>query len=122
MKRVYTVKDPLMIGHLKNVLATFGIKCVTKNFDLSSGAGELPPIECWPELWVVEDEKLAKARMILKKTLAAGGRADGGDRPHVRGRGMDAARAARLGQVERTRSGDYGAIRGWPAFRPSPDA
>ena len=70
MKRVYTVKDPLMIGHLKNVLATFGIKCVTKNFDLSSGAGELPPIECWPELWVVEDEKLARAKTILKKTLA----------------------------------------------------
>ena len=70
MKRVHTAKDPLMISHLKNVLATFGIKCVTKNFDLSSAAGELPPIECWPELWVVDDEKLVKAKSILKKTLA----------------------------------------------------
>ena len=62
--------DSLMIGHLKNVLATFGIKCVTKKMDLISAAGQLPPTECWPELWVVEDERVAKAKAILKKTLA----------------------------------------------------
>jgi hypothetical protein len=70
MKRIYSAKDPLMIGHLKNVLATFGIKCVAKKLDLISAAGELPPIECWPELWVVDDEKVMKAKRILKKTLA----------------------------------------------------
>lgn len=70
MKRVYSAKDPLMIGHLKNVLATFGISCVTRNLDLISAAGELPPTECWPELWVIDDEKAAKAKSILRKTLA----------------------------------------------------
>jgi hypothetical protein len=70
MKRVYCVKDPLMIGHLRNVLRTFGIGCITKNLDLSSAAGELPPIDCWPELWVIDDDKAAEARRILKKTLA----------------------------------------------------
>jgi hypothetical protein len=70
MKKVYTTKDPLMIGHLKNVLATFNIKCITKNYELSSAAGELPPIECWPELWVLDDERHAEAEAILKKTLA----------------------------------------------------
>lgn len=70
MKRVYTTKDPLMIGHLRNVLATFDIKCITKNYELSSAAGELPPIECWPELWVVDDHRHAEAEAILKKTLA----------------------------------------------------
>ncbi|HEY7316378.1 MAG TPA: DUF2007 domain-containing protein [Candidatus Binatia bacterium] len=70
MKRVYTTKDPLMIGHLKNVLATFNIRCITKNYDLSSAAGELPPIECWPELWVVDDHRYDEAAAILKKTLA----------------------------------------------------
>jgi hypothetical protein len=70
MKRIYSAKDPLMIGHLKNVLATFGIKCVARKIDLISAAGELPPIECWPELWVVEDDKAARAKDILKKTLA----------------------------------------------------
>jgi hypothetical protein len=70
MKKVFCAKDPLMIGHLRNVLDTFGIKCVTKNLDLSTAAGELPLIDCWLELWVVEDEKSAKAKAILKKTLA----------------------------------------------------
>jgi hypothetical protein len=70
MKRIYSAKDPLMIGHLNNVLATFGIKCVTRKLDLISAAGELPPIECWPELWVIDDDKANRARSILKKTLA----------------------------------------------------
>ena len=70
MKRIHSAKDPLMIGHLKNVMATFGIKCVAKKLDLISAAGELPPIECWPELWVVDDEKVTRAKRILKKTLA----------------------------------------------------
>lgn len=70
MKKVYTTKDPLMIGHLRNVLATFGIEAVTKNIHLSSAAGELPLIECWPELWVKEDHRYSEAMAILKKTLA----------------------------------------------------
>ena len=60
--------------------------------------------------------------MFGNSIVAAGGRADGGDRADVCERGMDAGAAARLGQDERTRSGDYGAIRGWPPFRSAPDA
>ena len=70
MKRIYSAKDPLMVGHLKNVLSTFGIECKVKNVDLSTAAGELPLIECWPELWIVDDERVAEAAAILKKTLA----------------------------------------------------
>jgi len=70
MKKVHSAKDPLMVGHLKNVLATFGIRCVIRNLELSAAAGELPPIDCWPELWVVDDKELAAATAILKKTLA----------------------------------------------------
>jgi hypothetical protein len=70
MKRLHSAKDPLMIGHLKNVLATFGIQCIARNSDLISAAGELPPVECWPELWVVDDEKFVRARAVLRKTLA----------------------------------------------------
>jgi hypothetical protein len=70
MKKVYSAKDPLMVAHLKNVLATFGIHSVTRKMDLSSAAGELPPIECWPELWITNDEKLARAKAVIRKTLA----------------------------------------------------
>ena len=61
-------------------------------------------------------------RMFRNSIVTASGRADGGDRAHVRERGVDAASAACLGEDERTRSGDYGAIRGWPPFREAPDA
>ncbi len=70
MKKVYSVKDPLMVAHLRNVLATFGIHCVTRNHDLSTAAGELPPIDCWPELWITDDDNFDRAKTILRKTLA----------------------------------------------------
>ena len=70
MKRVYSAKDPLMISHLKNVLAAAGIRCVARNVDLISAAGELPPVDCWPELWVIDDEKFGRAAAVLKKALA----------------------------------------------------
>jgi hypothetical protein len=70
MKRVYSAKDPLMVGHLRNVLVLHGIQCVTRKLDLTAAAGELPPVECWPELWIIDDEQLAEAQAILKKTLA----------------------------------------------------
>ncbi|MGH7773423.1 MAG: DUF2007 domain-containing protein [Candidatus Binatia bacterium] len=71
MKKVYSAQDPLMIGHLRNVLETYGIECVIRNMDLAGLIGELPPIECWPELWVIDDARYAEAQAVLKETLAA---------------------------------------------------
>jgi hypothetical protein len=33
-------------------------------------SSQLPPVECLPELWVVDDEKFRRAESVLKKTLA----------------------------------------------------
>ena len=70
MKKLYSAQDPLMIGHLKNVLESQGIECVVKNTYLAGGVGEIPPIECWPELWVVEDALYSMAAETLDKALA----------------------------------------------------
>ena len=70
MKKLYTTQNPLMISHLKNILETGGIGCVVKNSYLASAMGEIPPIECWPELWVLEDERYQEAQAVLKQTLA----------------------------------------------------
>jgi hypothetical protein len=70
MKKLYTAQNPLTISHLKNILESGGIRCVVKNLYLSSAVGELPPIECWPELWVIDDAKHAEAREVLDRTLA----------------------------------------------------
>ena len=70
MKKLYSAQDPLMIGHLKNVLESQGIECVVKNTYLAGAVGEIPPIECWPELWVVEDALYSIAAETLDKALA----------------------------------------------------
>lgn len=70
MKKLYTTQDPLMIGHLKNLLESQGIDCVLKNTYVAGAVGELPPIECWPELWVVEDDRYEEAQELLKDTLS----------------------------------------------------
>ena len=70
MKKVFSNQDLLLIGHLKNILEMFGIECMIKNLYLASAAGELPPIECWPELWVVDDSRYAEAQVVLKRNQA----------------------------------------------------
>jgi len=70
MKKIYSAQDPLMIGHLKNILESQGIDCVLKNTYLAGAVGELPPIECWPELWVVDDAEYSMAEGVLGKALA----------------------------------------------------
>ena len=70
MKNIYSAQDPLMVGHLKNVLESHGIESVIRNMDLFSLAGEIPPIECWPELWVVDDARYAEAQAIIRETLS----------------------------------------------------
>jgi hypothetical protein len=46
-----------MISRLKNVLRDVRHQVRDEKMDLISAAGQLPPTECWPELWVMEDEK-----------------------------------------------------------------
>lgn len=76
MKRVYSSDNPLIVGHLRQVLEANHIACVTRNEYLLGGAGELPPIECWPELWVLEDFQLEKARALVEATLTTDAGAD----------------------------------------------
>ncbi len=66
MRRVLATHDPLFAGHLRAVLEGHGIACLVKNEHLLGGAGEIPPLECWPELWVVVDEDEARARAIVE--------------------------------------------------------
>ncbi len=70
MKKVYSSDNPLIVGHLKRVLEENHIACITRNEYLLGAAGELPPIECWPELWVLEDFQQQKARALVESVLA----------------------------------------------------
>ncbi len=81
MKRVYCSDNYLLVGHLRQVLEDHHIRCVVKNEHLIGGAGELPPIECWPELWVAEDFQLGKARQLVEAFLSSTRDAGGWDCP-----------------------------------------
>ena len=65
MKKIYTADDPIFIGYLRSLLEEKGIACSIRNELLIGGSGELPPNECWPELWVLHDEDVQRSNAIV---------------------------------------------------------
>lgn len=70
MKKVYSSENVPLVGYLKSILDSHNIDCFVKNEHLSAGAGELPPIECWPELWVTDATNYVRAKHIVDTTIA----------------------------------------------------
>lgn len=70
MKRVYSSQNTLMAGLIKGLLENGGIDCLIKNQILSSGIGELPLNECWPEVWITDDEDFSRATEIVEHALS----------------------------------------------------
>ena len=68
MKRLITHESLAHVGHLKNVLEQSGIACVIRNDQLSGGLGEIPFLDCLPELWVLRDQDLERAEALLAAT------------------------------------------------------
>ena len=52
MKRVYSTEILANAWHIRNVLEQYDIESVIRNENLFSVAGEVPFIECMPEVWV----------------------------------------------------------------------
>ena len=65
MRKIYSSDNFMLIGHLRQVLENNHVRCMVRNEHLIGGAGELPPIECWPELWVNEDFQFERARALV---------------------------------------------------------
>lgn len=73
MKKLYESYDPMLVGHLHHVLTDHGFDCLLKNFYLIGGAGDLPPNECWPELWVMDDRDYLPAMRLLRTLTGESG-------------------------------------------------
>ncbi len=69
MKKLYSAQNISLPAYLKAALEEQGIACIIRNEYLSGGAGELPPTDCWPELWVVDEERYAEARKLVTTLL-----------------------------------------------------
>lgn len=67
MKRVASSESLAEIGHYRNVLEQNGIRCFIKNEQLSGALGELPFLECMPELWVLADQNAARAERLISE-------------------------------------------------------
>lgn len=67
MQRVFRSELLAEVGHFRNVLEQAGIACMIRNDKLSGGLGEIPFLECLPELWVIEDRQVEAAKALIAR-------------------------------------------------------
>ena len=72
MKRIYSTHDGLIAGFLKTLLENAGISCLLRNEHLGGAAGQVPPTECWQEIWITDEADYAQAEQLLHETLKSG--------------------------------------------------
>ena len=66
MKKLTSADSLITINHYRNLLASEGIPSEIRNEHLGSIMGEMPFVETWPELWVVNDLDFDRATQLLK--------------------------------------------------------
>ena len=65
MQLLFSSLKLLEVHHLKNLLEAEGIRCQIRNELLSRLAGEIPFTECAPELWLLDERDLERARQVV---------------------------------------------------------
>jgi len=70
MKMVYTNKNRLIVGNVKNILEAHEIDVFLKNEFSQGGNGELSPFDTWPELWVLNDSDYDSATSVIENSLS----------------------------------------------------
>jgi hypothetical protein len=70
MKSVYSAANISLVSIFQHILEERGITCWIKNEFLWAGIGEIPPIECWPQL-CVGDNNYSEAQRIVDEALSA---------------------------------------------------
>ncbi len=69
MKAVYSASNLSLVSVFRNLLEAQGITCWIRNEFLMAGSGEIPPIECWPQL-CVEDDDYPEAKRVVDEALS----------------------------------------------------
>jgi hypothetical protein len=75
MKRVWSGSSLPDTTHFKNLLEHAGIGCLIKNRELGGGLGDLPILDCSPELWVLDDEHAGRAAALIRESVVPAARA-----------------------------------------------
>lgn len=66
MRKIYENVDFTSVGYYQSILEEAGIPTFLKNLGSSVGMGEIPFVEVFPELWVVNDEDYDRAMSVLE--------------------------------------------------------
>lgn len=71
MKKLYTfdLAERALAGLFRDLLQREGVKCLLRNEQLFAALGEIPFTECFPELWVVDDELYPRAKSLLRQWM-----------------------------------------------------
>ncbi len=69
MKLVYTSDNLMIAGQIQGLLESNQINSFMKNVSLTGGIGELPANECWPEVWVHNDNDETSALELIQSYL-----------------------------------------------------
>jgi len=67
MKKIYEHIDFTMVGLYQSLLESEGITTDIRNYGTSSLSGLIAVGQCYPELWVVNDEDFDKAYELLRR-------------------------------------------------------
>ena len=71
MKRVIQAPNLAIATLWADMLSGAGLPCTVQRAYASSIAGEIPPDQSLPEVWVMEDEQLGAARQLLAELRSA---------------------------------------------------
>ena len=66
-ERVYSAPVLANVAILEAALKSHGIACEIRGAPLGGAAGELPPVETWPELWILDEATADQARQIIQQ-------------------------------------------------------
>lgn len=65
MKLLTRCDHPLHAAHVANALRAAGIRCEVRNTTLSGALGEIPWLECAPQVWIESALDEPRAQQVL---------------------------------------------------------
>ena len=66
MRKVFEHIEFARVGHYQSILEDAGIATMIKNLGAASASGEIPFVQCYPELWVADDKDYDRALELLE--------------------------------------------------------
>lgn len=69
MQKIHVAESLLDIHLLRDQLGALGIETAIRNQYAMGAVGDLAPVDCWPELWVLDDYQAARASEAVKRLL-----------------------------------------------------